>query len=81
MGNVAQQCSAYYSVRAASSAISGDPIVKEANVAILVPGGVTGSILGVCVSGSISSLLGNLVPGLPPYFDGSVEATSRQEGW
>ena len=30
MGSVAQQCSACYAVSAASSAINGDPIVKEA---------------------------------------------------
>src|SRR3989304_4587619 len=65
MGSVAQQCSACYAVSAASSAINADPIVKEANVAILAPGGVTGSILSVRVSGSIPSFLGILVPGLP----------------
>jgi Flp pilus assembly protein TadG len=81
MGSVAQQCSACYAVSAASSAIDGDPIVKEANVSILAPGGVTGSILSVRVSGSIPSFLGNLVPGLPASFDVSAEATFRQEGW
>ena len=81
MGSVAQQCSACYAVSAASSAINGDPIVKEPNVAILAPGGVTGSILSVRVSGSIPSFLGSLVPGLPASFDVSAEATFRQEGW
>ena len=81
MGSVAQQCSACYAVSAASSAINGDPIVKEPNVAILAPGGVTGSILSVRVSGSVPSFLGSLVPGLPASFDVSAEATFRQEGW
>lgn len=81
MGSVAQQCSACYAVSAASSAINSDPIVKEPNVAILAPGGVTGSILSVRVSGSIPSFLGSLVPGLPASFDVSAEATFRQEGW
>ena len=52
MGSVAQQCSACYAVSAASSAINGDPIVKQPNVAILSPGGVAGSILTVRVSRS-----------------------------
>lgn len=81
MGSVAQQCGACYAVSAATSAINGDPIVKEANVAILSPGGVAGSILSVRVSGSIPSFLGSLVPGLPASFDVSAEATFRQEGW
>jgi hypothetical protein len=50
-------------------------------VAILAPGGVTGSILSVRVWGSIPSFLGSLVPGLPGSFDVSAEATFRQEGW
>ena len=81
MGSVAQQCSACYAISAASSAINGDPIVKEPNVAILAPGGVTGSILSVRVSGSIPSFLGGLVPGLPASFNVSAQATFRQEGW
>ncbi len=81
MGSVAQQCSACYAVSAASSAINGDPIVKQPSVAILAPGGVTGSILSVRVSGSIPSFLGSLVPGLPGSFTVSAEATFRQEGW
>jgi len=81
MGSVAQQCSACYAVSAASSAINGDPIVKEPNVAILAPGGVTSSIMSVRVSGSIPSFMGSLVPGLPTTFDVSAQATFRQEGW
>ncbi len=81
MGSVAQQCSACYASSAASSAIDSDPIVKEPTVAILAPGGVTGSILSVRVSGMIPSFLGTLVPGLPGDFSVSAEATFRQEGW
>ena len=81
MGSVAQQCSACYALSAASSTINGDPIVKQSGVAILSPGGVAGSILTVRVSGSISSFLGTLVPGLPSSFSVSAEATFRQEGW
>lgn len=81
MGSVAQQCSACYAVSAASSAINGDPIVKLPNVVIFAPGGGTGSILSVRVSGSIPSFLGSLAPGLPASFDVSAEATFRQEGW
>ncbi len=81
MGSVAQQCSACYAVSAASSAINGDPIVKQSSVAILSPGGVAGSILTVQVSGSIPSFLGTLVPGLPSDFLVTAEATFRQEGW
>ena len=81
MGSVAQQCAACYASSAASSVINGDPIVKQANVAILAPGGVTGSILSVRVSGKIPSFLGTLVPGLPGDFTVSAEATFRQEGW
>ncbi len=81
MGSVAQQCSACYAINAASSAINNDPIVKQAGVAILSPGGVAGSILTVRVSGSIPSFLGTLVPGLSGSFQVSAEATFRQEGW
>ncbi len=81
MGSVAQQCGACYAASAASSAISGDPIVKQASVAILAPGGVAGSILSVRVTGSIPSFLGSLVPGLPGSFSVSAQATFRQEGW
>jgi hypothetical protein len=81
MGSVAQQCSACYAKSAASSAISGDPIVKQTSVAILSPGRVAGSILTVSVSGSIPSFLGTLVPGLRGSFPVSAVATFRQEGW
>ena len=81
MGSVAQQCGACYAMSAASSAINGDPIVKQPGVAILSPGGVAGSILTVSVSGQIPSFLGNLVPGLPGSFLVSAQATFRQEGW
>jgi hypothetical protein len=81
MGSVAQQCSACYAMSAASSEINGDPIVKGANVSIMSPGGVAGSILSVRVSGSIPSFLGRLAPGLPGSFSVSAEATFRQEGW
>ncbi len=81
MGSVAQQCSACYAVSGASSAIQTDPIVKQASVAILAPGGVTGSILTVRVSGQIPNFMGSLVPGLPGSFSVSAEATFRQEGW
>jgi len=81
MGSVAQQCAACYAAGAAGSAIHGDPIVKEANVAILAPGGVAGSILSVRVSGKIPSFMGTLVPGLPEDLTVSAEATFRQEGW
>lgn len=81
MGSVAQQCSACYAVSGASSAIQNDPIVKQAGIAILAPGGVTGSILTVRVSGQIPNFMGSLVPGLPGSFLVSAEATFRQEGW
>lgn len=81
MGSVAQQCGACYAMSAASSAINGDPIVKQPSVAILSPGGVAGSILSVQVSGQIPSFLGSLVPGLPGSFLVSAQATFRQEGW
>lgn len=81
MGSVAQQCGGCYAASAASSVISGDPIVKEPGVSILSPGGVTGSILSVRVSGQIPSFLGTLVPGLPGSFTVSAETTFRQEGW
>ena len=65
---------------AASSAINGDPIVKQAGVAILSTGGVAGSILTVRVSGIIPSYLGTLVPGLLGSFPVFAVATFRQEG-
>lgn len=80
MRSVAQQCSACYAMSAASNAINNDPILKQASVAILAPGGVAGSVLTVRVSGSIPSFLGMLVPGLPGNFPVSEKATFRQEG-
>lgn len=81
MGSVAQQCAACYASGAASSVIHADPVVKEANVAILSPGGVAGSILTVRVSGRIPNFIGELAPGLPVDFVVSADATFRQEGW
>ena len=81
MGSVAQQCSACYAIQAASSAIGSDPIVKNAGVAILSPGGVAGSILTVRVSGQIPNFIGGFAPGLPASFSVSAQATFRQEGW
>lgn len=81
MGRVAQQGGTCYVANAARNAIEGDPIVKEAGVTLLSPGGVAGSILSVRVSGSVPSFLGSLFPGLPANFTVSVEATFRQEGW
>ncbi len=81
MGSVAQQCGACYAMSAASSAINGDPIVKQASVAILSPGGIAGSVLSVRVSGMIPNFIGSFVPGLPVNFSVSAVATFRQEGW
>jgi hypothetical protein len=81
IGSVAQHCSACYATQAAASEISGDPIVKQAGVAILSPGGVAGSILTVRVSGQIPNFMGSLVTGLHASFSVSAQATFRQEGW
>src|SRR5512145_3065112 len=65
MGSVAQQCGACYASGAAWGAIANDPVVKNAGVSILAPGGVAGSILTVQVSGEIPIFFGGLVPGVP----------------
>lgn len=81
MGSVAQQCAACYAASAAGDAIGNDPIVQQASVTILAPGGVAGSVLSVRVSGAIPNFIGGLAPGLPQSFPVSAEATFRQEGW
>lgn len=81
MGSVAQQCGACYASSAANSAIANDPVVKNASVSILAPGGVAGSVLTVQVSGEIPSFFGGLLPGAPSVFHVSSSATFRQEGW
>ncbi|MFZ6029565.1 MAG: TadE/TadG family type IV pilus assembly protein [Chloroflexota bacterium] len=81
MGSVAQQCGACYAASAANGAIANDPVVKNAGVSILAPGGVAGSILTVQVTGEIPNFIGGLLPGAPGAFKVSSSATFRQEGW
>ena len=85
MGSVAQDCAACYAVSAARTAIEASPILENANVEVLAPGGTAGSILRIRVTADVPNFLGplaGLFPGLPAGpFAVSAEATFRQEGW
>ena len=52
---------ACYAMTGANSAIGSEPIVKQPGVAILLSGGVAGSILIVRVSGQIPDFIGAFV--------------------
>ena len=80
MGSVAQSCAACYALSGAREAIANAPLVENANVQILAPGGVAGSVLKVRVSGTVPNYLGGFIGWSDP-FKISSDVTFRQEGW
>jgi Flp pilus assembly protein TadG len=82
MGSVSQGCAACQAVAAARSALDGQPLLQDASVSVLAPGGVVGSTVKIRVSASIPLFLpaGDTL-GLDRLTKVQAEATFRQEGW
>jgi Flp pilus assembly protein TadG len=82
MGSVSQGCAACDAVSAATSALAGQPLLQDASVSVLAPGGVVGSTVKIRVSANIPLFLpaGDTL-GLDRLTKVQAEATFRQEGW
>lgn len=81
-GSVAQACPACEATAAAQSALAGQPVIRNASVSVLAPGGVVGSIVRIRVTASIPMVVpGGGTFGLSPLTTVSAESTFRQEGW
>ena len=82
MGSVSQGCAACQAVAAARGALDGQPLLQDASVSVLAPGGVVGSTVKIRVSASIPLFLpaGDTL-GLDRLTKVQAEATFRQEGW
>jgi Flp pilus assembly protein TadG len=79
-GSVAQDCPPCEAISAANAALAGQPVIRDAAVSVLAPGGVVGST--VRVTAHIPLVIpGGDVFGLAPLTTVSAEATFRQEGW
>jgi len=82
IGSVSQGCPACDAVLAAKSALAGQPVVRDGQVAVLAPGGRVGSIVKIQVSASIPMVVpGGALFGLDILTTVSAESTFRQEGW
>jgi hypothetical protein len=81
-GSVSQSCPACEASVAAQSAIQGQPVIRDASVAVLAPGGVVGSTVKIRVTAHIPMIVpGGNTFGLGLLTTVSAEATFRQEGW
>jgi len=81
-GSVSQSCPSCEAVSAANAALAGQPVIRNASVAVLAPGGVVGTTVRIRVSASIPMIVpGGAAFGLGPLMTVSAEATFRQEGW
>lgn len=82
LGSVSQSCPACSASTAAQRALQNQPILRNATVTILAPGGVVGSIVRIRVSADIPLFLpaGDTL-GLGELRHVQAEATFRQEGW
>ncbi|MGD0753313.1 MAG: TadE family protein [Anaerolineales bacterium] len=81
-GSVSQSCPACEASAAAQSAIQGQPVIRDAAVAVLAPGGVVGSTVQIRVTAHIPMIVpGGNTFGLGPLTTVAAEATFRQEGW
>ncbi len=82
IGATSQGCVPCDATTAAKSALQGQPIIRDASVTVLAPGGVIGSTVRIRVSAYIPMLVpGGASFGLQPLRTVSAEATFRQEGW
>jgi len=81
-GSVSQSCPSCEAVSAANSALARQPVIRDAAVAVLAPGGVVDSTVRIRVTAHIPLILpGGDMFGLGPLTTVSAEATFRQEGW
>ena len=82
MGSVAQDCPPCEAVSAAHSALVGQPVIRDAGVSVLAPGGVVGTTVRIRITAHIPMVVpGGGVFGLGPLMNVSAESTFRQEGW
>ena len=82
MGSVAQDCPPCAAVSAANSSLAGQPVIRDAAVSVLAPGGVVGSTVRIRVTAHIPLIVpGGGSFGLGPLTTVTAEATFRQEGW
>jgi hypothetical protein len=82
MGSVSQSCPSCEAVSAANSALAGQPVIRNAAVSVLAPGGVVGSTVRIRITAHIPLVVpGGEAFGLGPLTSVSAEATFRQEGW
>ncbi|PWB56036.1 MAG: hypothetical protein C3F13_02945 [Anaerolineales bacterium] len=82
MGSVAQDCPPCAAVSAARSSLAGQPIIRDAAVSVLAPGGVVGTTVRIRVTAHIPMIVpGGSGFGLGPLTTVSAESTFRQEGW
>jgi hypothetical protein len=81
-GSVSQSCPACEASTAAQAAIQGQPVIRNASVVVLAPGGVVGSTVRIRVTAHLPMIMpGGNTFGLGPLTTVSAEATFRQEGW
>ena len=82
MGSVSQSCPSCEAVSAASAALAGQPVIRDAAVSVLAPGGVVGSTVCIRITAHIPLVVpGGEAFGLGPLTSVFAEATFRQEGW
>lgn len=82
IGATSQGCTPCDATAAAQSALQGQPVIRDASVSVLAPGGVVGSTVQIRVSARIPMIVpGGETFGLGPITTVSAEATFRQEGW
>ena len=82
IGATSQGCTPCYASAAAQSALQGQPVIRDAAVSVLAPGGVVGSTIRIRVTAHIPMIVpGGGTFGLGPLTTVSAEATFRQEGW
>ncbi len=79
---LAQDCPPCAAVSAAHSSLAGQPIIRDATVTVLAPGGVVGTTVRIRVTAYIPMIVpGGATFGLGPLTTVSADSTFRQEGW
>jgi Flp pilus assembly protein TadG len=82
LGSVSQSCPSCEASSGARSALAGQPVIRDASVTILAPGGVVGSTVKIRVTAHVPMIVpGGATFGLGSLTTVSAEATFRQEGW
>ncbi len=81
-GAVAQSCPACEATSAAQAALTGQPVIRDASVTVLAPGGIVGSTVKIRVTAHLPMIVpGGGTFGLERLTSVSAEASFRQEGW